>query len=81
MQEALLRGCRRAPLARLLWYRNASMPKRADALQSALSIALPSEEKPINLSTQTTGQLTKGFDYWHQEDISKRFSENMEAKS
>lgn len=68
-------------LGSLLWYCNSSMQKKADALHSALSIALSSEEKPINLSTQTTGQLTKGFNYWHQENISGRFCMNMGAKS
>lgn len=52
---------------------------KSHVLHSALSIALSSEEKPINLSTQATGRLTKGFNYWHQE--SKRFCMNTNAKS
>lgn len=42
---------------------NSSMQKqkKADALQSALSIALSSEEKPINLSTQTTANLQRAL--------------------
>jgi len=54
--------------------------KKADALHSALSVALSSEEKQINLSTQATGQLTKGFNYWHQENISNGFCMNFNAK-
>lgn len=46
---------------RLLWYHNSSMQRKADALQSALSIALSSEEKPINLSTQATANLQRAL--------------------
>lgn len=56
------------------------MQKKADALHSALSTALSSEEKPINLSTQLQANLQKVLTAGTRK-ISVRFRITTNAKS